>query len=197
MEQFSHYRAIKDNKANNDLEKLAQAALEYLKPWIRSSREFTQTRINKWKLLEDLYHNRRDLSSWNARENSGTAFHELSRAAADKSSSVSRDWQSDIILSPSYIVDTWADRAYQSIFNGPEWLTVIPEESYYETTTDNRYPTSFKLQELLTKSSLRVRPTPGSTKPCRAFACTGPFSQKSRGGGAHALQNDGAATPQE
>ncbi len=151
MERFSQYTAIKDNTAHNDLEKLAQAALEYLRPWIRSSREFTQTRTNKWKLLEDLYHNRRDLSSWNARENPGAAFPESSGAGAEKSSSVSSNWQSDIILSPSYIVDTWTDRTYQSIFNGPEWLAVIPEESYYETAADVRYPTSFKLQELLTK----------------------------------------------
>ncbi len=150
MERFSHNRAIEDGVTNDDLEKLAQAALEHLRPWIRSSREFTQTRINKWKLLEDLYHNRRDLSSWNARENTGAAFPESSGAGDDKST-VSRNWQSDIILSPSYIVDTWTDRTYQSIFNGPEWLTVIPEESYYETTADTRYPTSFKLQELLTK----------------------------------------------
>ncbi len=37
MERFSRYTAIKDNTAHNDLEKLAQAALEYLRPWIRSS----------------------------------------------------------------------------------------------------------------------------------------------------------------
>ncbi|MGC8604977.1 MAG: portal protein [Desulfomonilaceae bacterium] len=149
MELFSQTKMIKDNQSDNDLENLAQTALEYLRPWLKSSRAFSQNRFDKWKLLEDLYHNRRDLSSWNARETSSVNSGEYFGRNTDDPSLSHSGWQSDIILSPSYIVDTWADRAYQSIFSGPEWLTVIPEESFYETSPDVRYPTSFKLQELL------------------------------------------------
>jgi hypothetical protein len=59
-------------------------------------------------------------------------------------------WQSDIVLAPSYIVDTWADRAYQAIFSGPEWLTVIPDaggQAHQYARSD--FPPSCKLQELL------------------------------------------------
>ncbi|MGC8659573.1 MAG: portal protein [Desulfomonilaceae bacterium] len=148
MELPSPKRMIEGNSTHNDLENLAKASVEYLRPWLKSSREFTKTRSARWKLLEDLYHNRRDLSSWNANENVSVNSCKLS-GGADQSCSAVTNWQSDIILSPSYIVDTWADRAYQSIFSGPEWLTVIPEETFYSPATDDRYPTSFKLQELL------------------------------------------------
>lgn len=53
------------------------------------------------------------------------------------------------MVSPSYIVDNWTDRAYQAVFNGPEWLTVIPENSRESASEDLQFPTSFKLQELL------------------------------------------------
>ena len=149
MELFPQKGMIKANSTRSDLENLAQASMEYLRPWLKSSREFTRTRLSKWKLLEDLYHNRRDLSSWNARETTDESSRKFSSDKPDGSCPGNANWQSDIILSPSYIVDTWADRAYQSIFSGPEWLTVIPEETFYDPSPDVRYPTSFKLQELL------------------------------------------------
>lgn len=148
MESFLQNKIIRDSPKDSDLEALAQNALEYLRPWMKSSRDFTLTRSSKWKLLEDLYNNRRDLSSWNARgTNSG--HRQFSDNTAAGRSGASPTWQSDIILSPSYIVDTWADRAYQAVFSGPEWLTVIPEETFYPVSSDFRFPTSFKLQELL------------------------------------------------
>ena len=136
-----------ENHEDKNIEHLATSAMDYLGPWLKSSREFSLRRFYRWKLLEDLYHNRRDLGSWNAREpvsNPGESF-----AGDSDRSGKARAWQSDIILCPSYIVDTWADRAYQAILNGPEWLTVIPEKSFYPTPADIRFPTSFKLQELL------------------------------------------------
>ncbi len=121
--------------------------MEYLGPWLKSSREFSQRRFHRWKLLEDLYHNRRDLGSWNSRESGQNPVDSF--PGRHDPSGKQRAWQSDIILCPSYIVDTWADRAYQAILSGPEWLTVIPEKSFYPTASDTRFPTSFKLQELL------------------------------------------------
>ncbi len=121
--------------------------MEYLRPWIKNSRRLSLNQTEKWKLLEDLYLNRRDLASWNTREtkiSSAQSFQGPHSGASESDA-----WRSDIILSPSYIVDSWADRAYQAVFSGPEWLTVIPERSFYQVASDLRYPTSFKLQELL------------------------------------------------
>lgn len=115
----------------------------FLGSWLRASRDFSANRISGWKLLEDLYHNRLDLRTW-SQERQCSDDRELK--AEDSASG----WQSDIIVSPSYIVDSWADRAYQAVFNGPEWLTVIPEAPDLATSgDDNTFPTSFKLQELL------------------------------------------------
>lgn len=141
--------ASRGNSAEDQkLVDLADSAIEYLGPWLKSSREFSMRRLERWKLLEDLYHNRRDLASWNARESVGVSGQSL--AAPNDRTGRDRAWQSDIILCPAYIVDTWADRAYQAIFSGPEWLTVVPEKSFYPTPSDIKFPTSFKLQELLT-----------------------------------------------
>lgn len=116
----------------------------FLGSWLRASRDFSANRTSGWKLLEDLYHNRLDLRTW-SQERQGSADTEL------KAEDPSSGWQSDIIVSPSYIVDSWADRAYQAVFNGPEWLTVIPEapDMAPPSGDDNTFPTSFKLQELL------------------------------------------------
>ena len=116
---------------------------KFLSSWMRAAREYVDRKTSMWKLLEDLYHNRIDLRTWSA------GSHLSSDTEARVDASYSR-WQSDIIVSPSYIVDSWADRAYQAIFNGPEWLTVLPEAPYPDTCQDeNGFPASFKLQELL------------------------------------------------
>ena len=66
-----------ENHEDKNIEHLAASAMDYLGPWLKSSREFSLRRFYRWKLLEDLYHNRRDLGSWNAREpvsNPGESF---------------------------------------------------------------------------------------------------------------------------
>ncbi len=113
-----------------------EKAFEHASRWMKTSKEFMARRLPRWRLLRDLYHNRVDLKSWS----------EMSQNTAPLNSE-RPTWQSDIVLSPSHIVDTWADRAYQAIFSGPEWLTVIPEAPAGDEAED--YPTSFKLRELL------------------------------------------------
>lgn len=123
-------------------------AWNHVTQWCRASREFMSRKFNRWKLLEDLYHNRRDLNSWSVR--GGAAISDQGLVSGFSNEVGPKRWQSDIILAPSYIVDTWADRAYQAIFSGPEWLTVIPDG---QTTCDEvgpeTFPASYKLQELL------------------------------------------------
>ena len=127
--------------------KFQEEAFNYVGQWCRTSREFVSRKVERWRLLEDLYHNRRELNSWGARSSQCGSAGRFGRAGHTEPG---RDrWQADIILAPSYIVDTWADKAYQSIFTGPEWLTVIPEHSHGPTTEDLQFPTSYKLQELL------------------------------------------------
>lgn len=122
-------------------------AFKYVSRWCRASFDFVGRKIERWKLLEDLYHNRRDLNSWTTRTNLTTAE---SRAALRKQAGASTDrWQADIILAPSYIVDSWVDRAYQAVFNGPDWLSVVPENPPGTSKEDVQFPTSYKLQELL------------------------------------------------
>ncbi|MGC8908599.1 MAG: hypothetical protein ACP5M0_14330 [Desulfomonilaceae bacterium] len=125
-----------------------QEAFEYVAKWCRTSREFMNRRLERWKLLEDLYHNRRDLNSWSLGRTSSRADG-WSNAGSMGEKPPSR-WQSDIVLAPSYIVDTWADRAYQAIFSGPEWLTVVPDGQPASCAQgEEDFPTSYKLQELL------------------------------------------------
>ncbi|MEI8183155.1 MAG: hypothetical protein WCG29_10675 [Desulfomonile sp.] len=125
-----------------------EQAFNHVSHWCKASAEFVSRKVERWKLLEDLYHNRRDLNSWGARSDPAVAFDSL---GLKKDSPLRRDrWRSDIVLAPSYIVDTWADRAYQSIFSGPEWLTVVPTDSEQSSAKqDAGFPSSYKLQELL------------------------------------------------
>jgi len=127
--------------------KFQETAFNYVGQWCRTAREFIGRKVERWKLLEDLYHNRRELNSWGARSSYRNSVNRVGRAGHTEP--VRDRWQADIILAPSYIVDTWADKAYQSIFTGPEWLTVIPENLEGPATEDLQFPTSYKLQELL------------------------------------------------
>jgi hypothetical protein len=124
-----------------------EQAFQYVSRWCKAARDFVKRKVERWKLLEDLYHNRRELNSWSSRSD---LIASQSLAGLRKQSGSGKErWQADIILAPSYIVDTWADKAYQSVFSGPEWLTVIPENPQGPTTEDLQFPTSYKLQELL------------------------------------------------
>jgi hypothetical protein len=124
-----------------------EQAFKYVSGWCKASRDFVKRKVERWKLLEDLYHNRRELNSWSTR--SDLIGSESLSGLKKQSGSGKECWQADIILAPSYIVDTWADKAYQSVFDGPEWLTVIPENPQGPSTEDLQFPTSYKLQELL------------------------------------------------
>ena len=62
------------NSDDTGLERLAEMALEYLRPWIKNSRRLSLNQTEKWKLLEDLYHNRRDLADWNTSQTKGSRF---------------------------------------------------------------------------------------------------------------------------
>ncbi len=120
-----------------------EEVFEFLVSWLRASREYVLGKTSRWTLLEDLYHNRIDLRTWGERWQSG------SRADSQKEGLTSK-WQSDIVMSPSYIVDSWADRAYHAVFNGPEWLSVVPEAPQFtDQGAEESFTTSFKLQELL------------------------------------------------
>jgi hypothetical protein len=127
--------------------RLQNEAFAYVTDWCKASYDFVKRKTDKWHLLEDLYHNRRDLGSWTT----GPDLSLTENRAGLKQTVGNRKerWQSDIILAPSYIVDSWADRAYQAVFHGPEWLSVLPENIQGGPVTDAQYPTSYKLQELL------------------------------------------------
>lgn len=125
-----------------------EKAFHHVSRWLKASSEFVSRKVDRWKLLEDLYHNRRDLNSWGARSN--TTPGSQGPGGANEPGPNPERWQSDIILSPSYIVDSWADRAYQAIFSGPEWLTVIPGDSQRSPDAPSgQFSSAFKLQELL------------------------------------------------
>jgi hypothetical protein len=122
-------------------------AFQYVSRWCKASCEFMEKKIERWKLLEDLYRNRRELNSWGSRTELALS---QNRAGLKKDAASGKErWQADIILSPSYIVDSWVDRAYQAIVSGPEWLTVIVEDQQDSSDEDLRFPVAYKLQELL------------------------------------------------
>ncbi len=114
-------------------------AFAYVSAWMAASGRFMAKRTEKWALLGDLYHNRRDLRSWSV-TGDGAIRKRPTDTDGDR-------WQADVSLSPSYLVDSWTDRAYQSIFSGPEWLTVLPERM--ERQAGAQAAGAFKLQELL------------------------------------------------
>ncbi|HMK33621.1 MAG TPA: hypothetical protein VK463_01045 [Desulfomonilaceae bacterium] len=124
-----------------------QEAFAYVSHWCKAARDFVNRKIERWKLLEDLYHNRRELNSWSTRSDALAA--EPRGSLKKHPASGKERWQADIIMSPSYIVDTWADKGYQAIFSGPEWLTVVPDNPGGTAVEDLQFPTSYKLQELL------------------------------------------------
>ncbi|MEJ2718621.1 MAG: hypothetical protein P8182_16065 [Deltaproteobacteria bacterium] len=139
--------------------KFQKEAFKYVSQWCRAAHDFVSKKVERWKLLEDLYHNRRDLNSWAARSHLEASEN---RAGMKRGLGPASDrWQADIILAPSYIVDSWVDRAYQAIFNGPDWLSVVPENSPGTSNEDVQFPTSYKLQELLlyrlTQGQVHVR----------------------------------------
>lgn len=124
-----------------------EEAFAYVTQWCRASYDFVSRKVARWKLLEDLYHNRRDLNSWTSRAYQAEP---VPRGSLRSPAGSTRErWQADIVLAPSYIVDSWVDRAYQSVFNGPEWLTVVAENPPGILRQDAQFPTSYKLQELL------------------------------------------------
>ncbi len=127
--------------------KFQEEAFEYVSQWCKASQEFLNRKVQRWKLLEDLYHNRRRLHSWGA----GSDLSEVeSRGGLGRASSSGTErWQADIVLTPSYIVDSWADRAYQAVFNGPDWLAVSADTAPGPPAAEHQFPTSYKLQELL------------------------------------------------
>ena len=59
----------KEEFQRGDLPKTSfeKRAFEFVGTWCRKSREFVSKKIHRWRLLEDLYHNRLDLRSWAAR----------------------------------------------------------------------------------------------------------------------------------
>lgn len=119
---------------------------DYVTSWCKAAHDFVHRKVDRWKLLEDLYHNRRELNAWGGAPVSSSQ----SRVGLGKRSTPGKDrWQADIVVSPSYIVDNWTDRAYQAIFNGPEWLTILPKGRQATVSDDIQFPTSYKLQELL------------------------------------------------
>jgi hypothetical protein len=124
-----------------------EEAFAYVTQWCRASHDYVSRKVARWRLLEDLYHNRRDLNSWTTR---ATQVEAETRARLRSPASSTRErWQADIVLAPSYIVDSWVDRAYQAIFNGPDWLSVVAENPPGLLRQGNPFPTSYKLQELL------------------------------------------------
>ncbi|MEW6350469.1 MAG: hypothetical protein AB1646_15505 [Thermodesulfobacteriota bacterium] len=126
--------------------RLQDEAFEYVSQWCKASQEFVSRKVPRWKLLEDLYHNRRGLNSWS----SGSELSAVeSRGAQARTPSSSERWQADIVLTPSYIVDSWADRAYQAVFNGPDWLSVAADVAPGPPAGEHDFPASYKLQELL------------------------------------------------
>jgi hypothetical protein len=124
-----------------------EKAFEYISDWCKASADFVAKKTDRWKLLEDLYHNRRDLNSWSASR--GLAPSENLAGLRKRSATSKERWQADIILAPSYLVDSWVDRAYQAIFGGPDWLSVLPVFAPGAGDEDIRFPMSYKLQELL------------------------------------------------
>lgn len=139
---------------DSSAQSLERDIFEYVSKWLSDSRDYMSGRIGKWRLLEDLYFNRRDLNSWGPGGFASRRFPER-----DPSRSETDRWQSDIVLAPSYIVDSWADRAYQSVFGGPEWLTLTWEAQWGQpwVKASGDHPVSFKLQELLLARLTRGR----------------------------------------
>ncbi len=42
--------------------KFQEDAFQYVSQWCKAARDYVNRKVERWKLLEDLYHNRRELN---------------------------------------------------------------------------------------------------------------------------------------
>ena len=106
--------------------KMQDAALKYGGQWMRTSRQYIMEYEDQIQRLTDIVDGVRKLSEWHSR---------ISRAdssditAATQSESKTGAWRAEMVINPTYIVDSWADRAFNEIFGRTNYLSVYPAET--------------------------------------------------------------------
>ena len=88
--------------------KFRDASFEYATAWMAKANEHVQSKAQLWKLMEDLYRNRRPLSCWHTKDG------DLRVAIQD----VQKSWRSDETVAVSPIVNSFVHKAFRRIFPG-------------------------------------------------------------------------------
>ena len=121
---------------------------EYIQYWLKTSAELVRRKQTRWRLLEDLYHNRRSLHRWNE---------PLQAVANDIHVMDNKRWQSDFVVSCVPVVQSFVDRLFGMLFDRDEYFQVIPEPDLEEgNVEDPDYPTSQKFQALLLQKNRKA-----------------------------------------
>ena len=114
--------------------KIKEEIEAYVKEWCRNSREYVKNKEKDWMLLEALYLNKIGIQEWE----DGSWETKLERINDEIVNTYNRNdtdiekqktWRSNYIHDPHYLVDNWTDNSYPTLFDGPDYLVVIPEES--------------------------------------------------------------------
>lgn len=109
--------------------KIREEIKEYVADWCKESRRYVRAKESLWRLLQSLYLNELGIDDW-----AEWPLNEVSTSQSRKELVIDADdtaeqLKDDYVHSPSYLVDAWVDNAYPMIFDGPEWLVVLPDET--------------------------------------------------------------------
>jgi hypothetical protein len=94
--------------------KFQDEAFEYIGRWCRHSADYVDTKKETWKLLEDLFENKRPLSCWNTKTSD----------LPGRMQKILEGWREENSIAISPIVMAYAHRAYQKIFSNDEFFRI-------------------------------------------------------------------------
>ncbi len=131
---------------NDDIPKALREEIEdWTRKFAKASASLVANKVDHFKFLKGLNENLITMKGWT----NGTWRDEIDQSSADRiTESETPSWPSDYVHAPGYLVDSWVDRAYPEIFDGPEWLVVVPEQA--DKVLDfEQYPKAQAFQKLL------------------------------------------------
>jgi hypothetical protein len=139
-------------KPSKEFQKIAQ---EYVAKFCKASRAYVRAKQQQWQLMDALYMSKIGIRGWqewreglSSGDDSKSRYSDSLLGYSDSDSVESTAWQSDYIHAPGYLVDSYTDQTYSSIFGGSDYLTVTTTET--EPSTDpGTFPVAFKIQQLL------------------------------------------------
>lgn len=121
-------------------------ATEWIADWCASSKEYVDRYIPDIQLALDDYHQRIGLREFRL----GARWRSEINGRRDFESEEPEGYEwSDFLYPIAPAISTFQSNAYNSIFDGPEWLTIVSHPISTTVTEDRQFPTAYKVQTLL------------------------------------------------